>query len=351
MTTHSNPPWLDDHIIGYPWVGTETLKYAAPMAISDPAAIAIVRTDPEPATIGARLALLTIVVFFGGSLPGYKLASESFGPATTNLGRFLLASVCLVIAARSRLHTARGQFRRLFLVGMFGIGLMAVFMGIGVDRGTATIGSIVVGLEPVGVALAGVLLVGDAPSRRAIVALVVGFIGALVASGVFTEKGGKSTVLPIVLLLGTVVAFSVYTAMVRKARVGVDPLAVAAVTQLGGLTFVIPACLFDVADGGMLRGDAVTTKAALAVVFLGVGSAIAYLLLCLVLANQPSNRVAVALFLTPLFGVIFSWLVVGERLHLRDGVGGALVLLAVWISERGSASSGHRRSGARPAPA
>lgn len=300
----------------------------SPIGPADSSAI-----DASRATLGARLALLTMVIFFGGSLPGYKLASESFGPATTNLGRFILAALLMVIVARKRLHTARTQFRQLFVVGMFGIGLMAVFMGIGVDQGSATIASIVVGLEPIGVALAGVVLVGDAPSRRAIVALVIGFLGALVASGVFTERSGESTLVPIVLLLGTVVTFSVYTAMVRRARVGVDPLAVAAVTQLGALTFVIPACLFDVFNGGMLRGDSVTPKAALAVVYLGVGSAIAYLLLCLVLANQPSNRVAVSMFLTPLFGVVLSWLVVGEDLHWRTAVGGALVLIAVAISE------------------
>ncbi len=308
------------------------------MAISDSDSSHIVATDTpvvnaDRATIGARLALLTMVIFFGGSRPGYKLAAESFGPATTNLGRFVLSAFLMVIVARKRLHTAKSQFRQLFVVGMFGIGLMAVFMGIGVDQGSATIASIVVGLEPIGVALAGVVLVGDSPSRRAVVALVIGFLGALVASGVFTERGGESTLVPIVLLLGTVVTFSVYTAMVRRARVGVDPLAVAAVTQLGALTFVVPACLFDVLNGGMVRGDSVTPKAALAVVYLGVGSAIAYLLLCLVLANQPSNRVAVSMFLTPLFGVIFSWLVVGEDLHWRTAVGGGLVLVAVAISE------------------
>jgi drug/metabolite transporter (DMT)-like permease len=179
-----------------------------------------------------------------------------------------------------------------------------------------------------------VLLVGDAPSRNSIIALVVGFTGALVASGVFTEKSGPSQVLPILLLLGTVITFSIYTAFVRRIGRGVDPLAVAAVTQVGALFFVIPACLFDVANGGMVRGGSITGKALGAAVFLGVGSAVAYLLLCLVLANQPSNRVAVAMFLTPVFGVIFAWLVVGEHLHLRDAVGGALVLMALWISER-----------------
>ncbi len=298
----------------------------------------VVDRTVQPASLVVRGALLTIVVFFGGSLPSYKLAGESFGPATTNLIRFLLAAIMLVIIARRRLHTARGHVRQLLVIGMFGIGLMAVLMGIGVDRGSATIGSIIVGLEPIGVALAGVLLVGDAPSLRSVVALIVGFTGALVASGVFTEQSGPSPVLPIILLLGTVVAFSVYTAFVRRVGRGVDPLAVAAVTQVGALIFVVPACLFDVLNGGMLRGESITPKAFGAAIFLGIGSAIAYLLLCLVLAHQPSSRVAVTMFLTPVFGVIFSWLIVGEQLHLRDAVGGALVLLAVWISEGASAS-------------
>lgn len=305
------------------------------VVISD-SSTAVVDRQAEPLSLGVRGALLTIVIFFGGSLPSYKLAGESFGPATTNLIRFVLAAIMLLIIARHRLPTARGHVRQLIVIGMFGIGLMAVFMGIGVDRGSATIGSIIVGLEPIGVALAGVLLVGDAPSRRSLIALIIGFTGALVASGVFTEHSGPSPVIPIVLLLGTVVAFSVYTAFVRRVGRGVDPLAVAAVTQVGALIFVIPSCLFDVLNGGMLRGDSITPKAFGGVIFLGIGSGIAYLLLCLVLSNTPSNRVAVTMFLTPVFGVIFSWLIVGEHLHLRDAVGGALVLVAVWISERSS---------------
>lgn len=288
----------------------------------------------DKATVRVRLSLLVMVLFFGGSLPAYKLASASFGPATTNLGRFVIAAAVLMVVARKRLWTARGHVKRLLLIGTFGIGLMAALMAVGVDKGSATIGSIVVGLEPIGVAIAGMAFARDRPNRRALSALAVGFAGAFVASGVLTEKSGDAPILPMILLLGTVVAFSIYTAMVRRAGQGVDPLAVAAITQVGALFLVVPACLLDIADKGMVRGAGIHGKAAAAVIFLGVGSAIAYLLLCLVIAKQPSSRVAVSMFLTPLFGVIFSWWIVGEHLHLRDGVGGALVLAALWISER-----------------
>jgi O-acetylserine/cysteine efflux transporter len=288
------------------------------------------------ASIQVRLTLLVIVAFFGGSLPAYKLASESFGPGTTNLIRFSIAAAMLSFVARGRQKGSAAersaQNKRLLLIGVLGIGIMAATMAIGVDKGSAVIASIVVGLEPVGVALAGVLLVGDKPSLNSWVALGVGAIGVVVASGLLTEPIASVPVVSIFLLLATVVTFSGYTAFVRTAGKGVDPLVVSARTQLGALFLVIPSCLMDFRSGGMIRGD-ITGKALAGAVFLGVGSAIAYLLLCLVLANQPSNRVAVSMFLTPMFGVFFSWLVVNERLRVRDAVAGLIVLLAVWISE------------------
>ena len=294
--------------------------------------VASAGTKAPSATVGVRLALLTIVVFFGSSLPAYKIATRSFGPATSNLIRFVLAAMMLVVVARNRLHTAAEHRTRLIIIGVFGLGLMAVFMGVGVDRGTATVGSVIVGLEPIGVALAGVMFVGDRPNRRIIVALALGSAGAFVASGVFTEPRASAPLLPVVLLLGTVVTFSIYTALVRRTPASVDRLAVAAYTQVGALAFVIPACLFDIADGGMVRGD-IRLDAVIATIVLGVGSAVAYLLLCVVLANQPSSRVAVSMYLTPMFGVLFSWWIVGEKLHTRTAVGAALVLAAVAISE------------------
>lgn len=290
-----------------------------------------------------------MVFMFGGSLPAYKLAGESFGPATTNLFRFVIAAALMLVVARKRLAEAKGHGRHLFGVGVLGLGLMALLIGIGVDEGSATIASIIAGLEPIGVALAGVLLVGDRPSRDRIIALIVGFSGALVASGLFTESTGPSPIVPILVLVAMVTAFSLYTAFVRRLGQGVHPLAVSAITQTGALTFVIPACLLDVVHGGMFRGDGVTGKAVGGVLFLGFGSALAYLLLVSVLANQPSNRVAVSLYLTPVIGVLLSWLVADEDLHLRDAVGAALVLLAIWISEKGLGSLSGRRRVVTPA--
>jgi drug/metabolite transporter (DMT)-like permease len=290
----------------------------------------------DRANVRVRLTLLAIVAFFGGSLPFYKLASESFGPGTSNLIRFTIAACLVNFLARGRQRGTplerRRENIRLLVLGLFGMGLMAATMAIGVDEGSAVIASIIVGLEPVGVALAGVLLVGDKPSMNSLLALIVGVFGVVVASGLLTEPIADVPVLSIFLLLSTVITFSVYTAFVRRTGQGVDPLVISGRTQLGALLLVIPSCLLDFRSGGMIRGD-ITARAFIGVLLLGFGSALAYLLLCLALANQPSNRIAVSMFLTPMFGVFFSWLIVNERLRVRDGIAGIIVLCAVWISE------------------
>jgi drug/metabolite transporter (DMT)-like permease len=281
-----------------------------------------------------RLALFGIVFLFGASLPAYKLASQSFGPTTTNVIRFVVASLLMVVLARRELRgLTRASFIRLLLVGAGGLGFMALVMGIGVDEGSASVSSVVVGLEPIGVAIAGMLFVGDRPHDRSMIALAIGFAGALVASGLLTEPSGSVPVLPIILLLGTVTSFSIYTAMVRKVRGTIPALAVSAITQVGALAFVLPAWLFDIVRDDVIREPIKLEAVLAAVLLLGVGSAIAYLLLCTVLASEPASRVAVSMYLTPVIGVLLSWLLVNERLHVRTAVGGLLVLLAVWISE------------------
>jgi drug/metabolite transporter (DMT)-like permease len=285
-----------------------------------------------------RLSLLGIVLMFGASLPAYKLASRSFGPATTNLIRFTVSAALMALLARRHLRSLdRKSFVRLLLIGAGGLGFMAFVMGVGVDEGSASVSSVIVGLEPIGVAIAGMLFVGDRPQVRSLLALVIGFLGALVASGLLTEPAGSVPLLPVVLLCGTVISFSVYTAMVRRVRGSIEPLAISAVTQIGALVFVLPATLFDVVNNDVVRRPIRWEAVFAAVVMLGVGSAIAYLLLCTVLASQPASRVAVSMYLTPVIGVLLSWLLVNERLFVRTAMGGLLVLLAVWISEGGMA--------------
>ena len=280
-----------------------------------------------------RTALGVMVLYFGSSFTAYAAASADFGFVTINVFRFLLASALLLVISRGRLASVRRYRGRLLLAGGYGVGLMAILMAFGVDRASPTLASLVMALESPGIAVAAAFVARDRPTRAAIVSLAIGFSGSVVASGALTEPPGEVPYVAVIALLCAVVSFSIYAATIRRTAPNADPLAVATVVQIGALFFAIPMLVIDVADQGLVRHTP-DTGAVVSVIIIGAGSALGYWLMSSVLARAAASRFAVSMYLLPVVGVTVAWIVLGDRPYARHLAGGALILSAVWISER-----------------
>jgi drug/metabolite transporter (DMT)-like permease len=280
-----------------------------------------------------RAALGVMVLYFGSSFTAYAAAEESFGFVTINVGRFVLASVILLVISRGRLATVRHVRGRLLLAGGYGVGVMAILMAFGVDRATPTLASLVMALESPGIAVAAAFVARDRPTRAAILSLLIGFAGSAIASGAITEPPSEVPFLAVAALLGAVISFSVYAATIRRTAPSADPLAVATVVQIGAAMFAAPLLLLDVLDRGIVR-DPPDAAAIISVVVIGAGSALGYWLMSSVLARASASRFAVSMYLLPVVGVTVAWIALGDAPYARHLVGGALILGAVWVSER-----------------
>jgi O-acetylserine/cysteine efflux transporter len=151
--------------------------------------------------------------------------------------------------------------------------------------------------------------------------------------GALTTSPGSLPLKAVVLLLGTVLTFSVYTVLVRRHSAGIGAAAVATLSHIGALAVLAPLAVADFAGGDAVRPGADLGTAA-AIVYAGAGTALAYLLFSYAVARRPSARFAVSLYAVPPLGVLAAFVVLGERPHGRDIVGGALILTAVWLGER-----------------
>jgi O-acetylserine/cysteine efflux transporter len=276
------------------------------------------------------------LVLFGSSFPAFKLATERFGVGTVVGLRFALATATLVVIFRGLPALEPRMWRRLLAIGALGLGGQAVTMIAGIDAGSSTLGALVLGLEPIGVAVAAVLVARERPTPATLLGLGLGLCGVAVVSGLFTSGvsgGGR----PVAFLLVTVVLFAAYTVSVRREAGRVDAGAVALVTSIGACIVTLPLIALDAAHGQVVQGDLDWSSVAVAV-YIGVGSGIAYFLFAHVLSRLPASRFAVAMYAVPTLGVLASWAVLGERPIARDVVGGAMILAAVWVAE-------HRRGG------
>jgi O-acetylserine/cysteine efflux transporter len=280
-----------------------------------------------------RAAMGVMVLYFGSSFTAYAAADADFGFVTINVWRFLLASSLLLLISRGRLASVRQYRGRLLLAGAYGVGLMAILMAYGVDRASPTLASLVMALESPGIAVAAAFVARDRPTRAAMLSLAIGFTGSAIASGALTEPPGDVPYDAVVALLLAVISFSIYAATIRRTAPNADPLAVATIVQIGALLFAIPMLVIDVADEGMIR-QTPDASSILAVVIIGAGSALGYWLMSSVLAKATASRFAVSMYLLPVVGVTVAWIVLGDRPYARHLVGGALILSAVWISER-----------------
>ena len=283
-----------------------------------------------------RAALGVMVLYFGSSFTAYAAAAASFGFVTINVGRFVLASLILLAISRGRLASVRHIRGRLLLAGGSGVGLMAVLMAFGVDRATPTLASLVMALESPGIAVAAAFVARDRPTRAAVLSLMIGFTGSAIASGALTQPPGEVPFLAVAALLAAVVSFSIYAATIRRTAPGADPLAVATVVQIGAALFVAPLLLLDVLDQGIVRTTP-DAAAIISVVIIGAGSALGYWLMSSVLARASASRFAVSWYLLPVVGVTVAWIALGDAPYARHLVGGALILGAVWVSERAAA--------------
>ena len=92
----------------------------------------------------------------------------------------------------------------------------------------------------------------------------------------------------------------------------IDAGAVAVVTSIGACIVTLPLIALDAAHDRVVQGDLHASSVAV-VLYIGVGSGIAYFLFAHVLSRLPASRFAVAMYAVPTIGVLASWAVLGER--------------------------------------
>lgn len=285
---------------------------------------------PLPARTGPVLALVGATLFWAGNYVLGAVAVREMSPVSLTALRWALAAVPLLVIAqvverpdwRAVLRTWPRQLV-LSLLGMVGY---ALFVYTALQRTSSVNASLVNALNPALIALLGAAVVGRAPSRRAVLGMVVGLVGVLVVI-----TGGRLTGLTSVqlnvgdlLMVGAIVVWSVYT-IGGRSLAGVPPIASTAVQASIAALLMAP-----FAAAGQVHwptGRAATVALLVIAVLPSVGS---YLLWNLALRRVPPAEAGSYLNLITVFTVLIST-VTGYALGAAQVVGGVLVLGGVLL--------------------
>jgi len=261
--------------------------------------------------------MLLLTVLWGLQQVAIKLALPSVSPVTQAAIRSIVAALLLLAWAHGRgiaLWQRDGTGRAGLLAGLL-FAAEFVFIYAGLAHTTASRMVVFVYLAPVLTALGLALFVpGEklAPAQWA--GVLLAFAGIVLA---FSDHGGgtASTLFGDACGVLAAVLWAATTVLIRASRLSGATAEKTLAYQLGVSALALPLAAALLGEPGVMRLDAVAVGSLL---FQSVVVAFAsYLAWFWLLTRYLAGRLAVFSFLTPLFGVLFGVLLLGEPLSLR----------------------------------
>lgn len=274
---------------------------------------------------GWELALLATSLAWGSTFVIVKRSVEVAPPMLFLGVRFAIAAALLAVWGRGELSRAG----RTELLGGAAAGLALwagyAFQTVGLQYTSASRAAFITGLSVVFVPVLGALALRRGPSRASLAGVALAAVGlALLARPTVAGIGRGEA-----LVLACAASFAVQILVVGRVAPGSSPLRLA-VIQLAVVSVASTASGFGLEDptgfgsATVWTGILVTAVAATAVAF-WVQSAAQRVV--------PPTRTAIIFASEPVFGGLFGWWLLGERLGLPGWLGAGLIVAGMLVAE------------------
>lgn len=285
-------------------------------------------------------ALLIVYVVWGSTYLAIRVAIETLPPFLMAAIRFLVAGGVLFAASAPRGDRARDpigvrQWRPAAIVGaalMLGGNGGVVWAEGRIASGVA---ALLVATLSLWMALLSWLVLGERPSRLALVGLPLGFVGV----ALLVQPSSESGVDPFGAIVCMLASLS-WAAGSLYARHAPLPRRSAVATAMQMITGGACLLLVAIASGelGRLRPETFSSRSLLAVAYLVVmGSLVAFSAYAWLIRVAPTALVATYAYVNPVVAVGLGWAFADEPVTPRMLVAGAIIVVAVVLIASGHA--------------
>jgi probable blue pigment (indigoidine) exporter len=286
------------------------------------------------ANAATPLAVFYVLLWASAYVPS-KVGATEMAPLWFLVGRFVAAGLVIGTVTVALRRPFPGRARDWLAYAVLGVLANAAYLGMtytALSRGLAAgIGSIVASTNPLVLALIAPRLLAEPLTWRKLAGMALGFGGVV---GVMLARTGSSSARPSEMGLAFigVVANVASTVLFKRARGSSDLLVVNTIQLLAaGLVLVPAATLLYGPPVIHLSGDLVWSFVYL-VAILSVGASLLWFWL---LSRGAASRVSAFYFLTPIFGLFFGALFLGESVGPADAIGLIAVASGIVLVQRG----------------
>jgi drug/metabolite transporter (DMT)-like permease len=286
---------------------------------------------------------LVATVCWAANIIAVKIALRGFGPLALVELRVLGAAVLfggLFCGRRSPLAfglTAR-EWQVTGLLALCGVTFNQLFFVEGVARTSVVHTGLIVALGPVMVLVLACLMRLEALTMTKFAGTLIAFAGVAILTTGKTRQGNSGHWQGDLMILAGSVVFAYYTILVKEVSARYDALTLNTLVFGMGALWLTP---FGVRELLHTRWTAVPVQAWWSVAYMIVfGSALPYLIFAFVLTELAASRVAAFNYLQPVIASALGIWLLSERLTLAVVLGGAIILLGVYLTERERSEEG-----------
>ncbi len=285
---------------------------------------------------------LLVALIWGGTWIAGRILARELPPIAAGGWRFLLGTITLgwLVWRRERgipPLDARNAWQVL-LMGAAGIFAYNLCFFYGLQHIQAGRGALVVALNPVAVALAAALFLGERLSPIKGLGVVIALTGCLMVVGhgdpfaLLRGNVGPGELL----IIGCVIGWTVYTLVGRQVGGSLSPLVMTFYASVAGGALLIVA---GIVEGPLRQWPALSWQGWLSLFYLGVlGSGFSYVWYAQGVVQLGATRAAAFINFVPISALLLGALILGEHAGLAVLGGGALVLGGVWLTNRPAAT-------------
>lgn len=273
--------------------------------------------------------LLLASFLWGTSFIAGKFAYETLDPALVVLFRLIIAGVILFpITLRFIKENSKSDvdWKKIALLGFLTYPATSLLQFIGLQYTSASSAATMIGIEPLMVILIGQRFFKEKASLTIWLLGIIAFIGIFLLVGLSDSE--EISLIGCLLVLASTIVVALWLRLSKSVLGNLNPKVYTALSLQLGTLIGLPFMLLLVKD----RNINFSYSSIIALLYLGIG--------CSLFANwawnkglseTETNKSGIFLALEPVFGVLFSIILLNDSLSFTSWVGVALVILSAAV--------------------
>lgn len=300
----------------------------------------------------AFIATLTMATFLMGSsfVAGKVLILANFPALLLVSLRFLVASLIIfpfilldgngIIKGLFPPQIEKNQYFTIFMIGLCQTGGAMGFLFWAMETISAPNGAILLFTNPLWVALFGNIFLKEKLKLIRIFGLLIGIFGIILAIGSNIKINNNMNFGQIIGLMAGI-SWAIATTINKKSNLKIGIWSLSFWQMFIGAIFLL---IFAIFLGQKIPNNLNSNHFLWFLWLSGPGSALSFSLWFIALRKGGATNASSFLFLAPLFAIIISFFILGDKLGILQALGGILIFISIWlINQTPHSNSAHAK--------